>query len=539
MSHHRFLPPRAAALALASALLASAPTALAQPNSVSCQALADWLRGYDMRHQWRPNGLTSGALQGHLFRDDVARVFGRPALEWTPAEARALADRAGRCAEEMQRGRVRGALGPMQQTALHGHELARYLALLAESRLLADAALGRLADLVPGLPLLGFVQALSRLADDGRAFEQLTRAAEALPGAERGLARDLVSALPPLPRAEVEGLSRRAAAELPGLVARFAEDARRGIAEAPGTREEVARLDGLARAVEAAAPAVLPRPVAAEIAARASARAAELRRVLADRAVAAVGALPASWQAAGDLARFRPEEWERPGPFVTPQPWQADLSALDAEGRARVASAVASRRGAMVEELLAGTLAAIGRARFLGEINAAVGVFPPPGAPPEAVRRIEQAALERARAVAEASLREIRREMAGQPASQASLDLLDRLLRDAGTPPPPWQAPWRPQVVEIIRARRAEIVAALDRQEAGSFAGRIYEGQGVRIEFLDARRAVVTRFGAATLVPVEEIGEGRALLAMDGRQVVATREGRRLVGLGPELLRVR
>lgn len=173
-------------------------------------------------------------------------------------------------------------------------------------------------------------------------------------------------------------------------------------------------------------------------------------------------------------------------------------------------------------------------------MNSAIGAFPPPGAPSEAARRIERAATERVQAIGEASLREFRRQLAQLPVEQQSLDGLDQLLREfEGARPQPWVAAWVPRVAELVRAQRADLLAALNRQETGSFAGRVYEGQGIRVEFLDARRAVVTRFGAASLVPAEEIGDGRVVLALDGRQVVATREGRRLVGLGPALLRVR
>lgn len=294
--------------------------------------------------------MTSGSLQGHFFRDDVPQLFGRAALEWTPAEARALAARAERCAAEIQRGRVRGALGQMQDIAIRAQELAQYLPMLAEARARAAATLPALGEAEPSLPLLGFLHVLARLGDDRRAHEELARAAQQLPAAARASASDLVRAVALLPRPEVENLSRRAAEAYPGFVARFAEASRRSIAEGPATREEMARLTELARGVEAAAPALLPRPVGAEIANRVEARQAEIRRLLADRAVAAVGALTPSWQTVAELARFRPEDWERPGAFITPQPWQADLPALDAEQRRRVAAAVATRRETMTEE---------------------------------------------------------------------------------------------------------------------------------------------------------------------------------------------
>jgi hypothetical protein len=91
------------------------------------------------------------------------------------------------------------------------------------------------------------------------------------------------------------------------------------------------------------------------------------------------------------------------------------------------------------------------------------------------------------------------RALGALPVSEATIDELDQLLRDAEASPPPWQVPWRRQAIDIITARRAEIAASLNRQEAGTFAGRIYEGQGLRSEFLDARRAAVSRFGAASL----------------------------------------
>jgi len=89
------------------------------------------------------------------------------------------------------------------------------------------------------------------------------------------------------------------------------------------------------------------------------------------------------------------------------------------------------------------------------------------------VRRIAQAALERARSLAEASLREMGRALRALPVSEATIDELDQVLRDAEASPPPWQVPWRRQAIDIITARRAEIAASLNRQEAGTLAGRI------------------------------------------------------------------
>ena len=65
------------------------------------------------------------------------------------------------------------------------------------------------------------------------------------------------------------------------------------------------------------------------------------------------------------------------------------------------------------------------------------------------------------------------RALGALPVSKATIDELDQVLRDAEASPPPWQVPWRRQAIDIITARRAEIAASLNRQEAGTFAGRI------------------------------------------------------------------
>ncbi|MFQ3622672.1 MAG: hypothetical protein SNJ73_03910, partial [Acetobacteraceae bacterium] len=381
---------RFSSLAFACGLVALTADAMAQPSAISCQALADWLRGYDARNAWRPNGMSSGWLQGHLFRDDVPRVFGKPALDWTPAEARALAARAERCAEEIMSRRVRGFLGPMQGLSGHANDLSQYLAYLAEARARAAAAMVALGESEPTLQLLVFRSVLAGMGDDVGALERIGRAAEAVPDPNRVRAVDLVRALPLLPRSEIEELSRRAEALAAPLVDRFREATLRSIDTGSATRAEAERLAQLARELDAASPAVLPRPIASELAARATARQAEIRRALTDQAVAAVAALPASWETVRELAQFRPEQWERPPLFTDPRPWQADLPVLDAEQRRRVSAAAAARRDTMIEELLSGTLQAIARARVIGDINKAVGTFPPAGAPPEAVQRIER-----------------------------------------------------------------------------------------------------------------------------------------------------
>jgi hypothetical protein len=157
--------------------------------------------------------------------------------------------------------------------------------------------------------------------------------------------------------------------------------------------------------------------------------------------------------------------------------------------------------------------------------------------PPAEASRLTEAATKRRREIAEAVLPGFRAELARLPASDETLTLIDSEVLGGIAAWPDSAAAEKARFAAVAQERRAAILAAVNRAEAGPLNRRIYEGAEFRLEFLDGKRVVVTPPGEAPEAGTYgEEADGRVIVTAAGRSIVMTREGRRLVA-GPIVVR--
>jgi hypothetical protein len=127
--------------------------------------------------------------------------------------------------------------------------------------------------------------------------------------------------------------------------------------------------------------------------------------------------------------------------------------------------------------------------------------------------------------------------LARLPTTQDGLDAIDGEIRPMLAEWPASAAEHRTRFQEAVEARRTVILAAVNRAESGSMRGRVYQGGGVELEFLDRTRVVMKMGGgqAVTGTYTEE-RDGRVIVTMNNQALVLTREGRTLTG-GPVTFR--
>jgi hypothetical protein len=157
--------------------------------------------------------------------------------------------------------------------------------------------------------------------------------------------------------------------------------------------------------------------------------------------------------------------------------------------------------------------------------------------PAAEVAGLRQAAAARRARIVEAVLPAFRAELARLPAAEPSLDTLDNEVLPGIAGLPPSAEDEKARLSAVAQERRAAILAALNRAEAGPLRGRVYEGDRFGLEFLDRTRVVLSAPGAPP-VPgtyVEE-ADGRVSITAGQMSMVMTREGKRLVA-GPVAVR--
>ncbi len=157
--------------------------------------------------------------------------------------------------------------------------------------------------------------------------------------------------------------------------------------------------------------------------------------------------------------------------------------------------------------------------------------------PPDRAEALRGAAERRRAEVAQAMLPEFRRGLAALPITEDGLAQIDgQVLPDIAAWPASAAAE-KEHFAALAQERRGAILAALNRAEAGPLRGRVYEGDMVKIEFLDRTRVVLTA-PAAPPVPgtYTEESDGRVTITAGQMSMVMTREGRRLMA-GPITVR--
>jgi len=268
--------------------------------------------------------------------------------------------------------------------------------------------------------------------------------------------------------------------------------------------------------------------------AAASARVAAMRPAVRDGVIAEIGATPATAQALAGLDR-------------TAQTLRTGTADVFTEtDRAAIGKAVADRRTAIGEEIAAALIDQIEKAPDSPQSFAALDRHVDERLlrqlPPAEASKVRAAATERRKTLTDALLKALQADLAAQPETDETLDQIDGTLIPAIQRWPVSINTEKPRFLEIVKARRDAILATINRAEAGSLRGRVYEAPGgmAKLEFVDRRRVVFTRGGEAKAGTYEEDSNGRILVTIppDGTTVL-TREGTRLTGAGFPLRRVK
>jgi hypothetical protein len=568
---------------VAAAIVLLAHPAGAQLRAPDCASLADWAQTADRAARWSPNAIGSRiSLAAAFLAPEAERLFGKPVLAWTAEDARSVVAVFDACRQEWQRARRQDAMAaaqPFRNEAVG--PIPRYLAARAQAKEAARQAAEAIGAAEPSLPLLAFVHGLGAAGSSAEGYTAAGRSAQQIQGPANGPARSFVTALRDLPTAEIEaaiapltvrlealraGVARALEAEIaavptspqtPTLLARFsatagnhraalgdtafaameraiadrrdragneiAEGIGREIAAMPANVQGMQMLDRMAGTLRQREGELGPQRLAtlsATIAERRRAIGAEVARGL-ERDIATISAdLPGL--AMLDRLAGRP-----PGLF-------------DAEQSRAIDAAIGARRTAIREEISAALIAEIGHTpadetgfarldqmtdrRLLAQLT------------PEQQTAVTAAATARRTAVADALFVPFQRQLAALPASEASLDVIDHEVIGGMRAWPASAAPFVARFQEAATARRAELVTRLNRAEAGSLRGRIYEGDGVAFEFVDRTRVFVkSPLGQTLAGTYAEERDGRVVVTLNNESLVLAREGKRLVG-GPTLL---
>ena len=157
------------------------------------------------------------------------------------------------------------------------------------------------------------------------------------------------------------------------------------------------------------------------------------------------------------------------------------------------------------------------------------------GARQELMHLIER----RANVVMSASIAMEREELAATEISPETLSELRRELADwrlelLAVEDVRWLRDYIGAVIPLVEARVAEIQRALEREEQAPLVGRRYvmragPSEVARIEFIDDRRGILQSGGREVLVSYERLGAERMVLVIEGRQIIARLEPRRLL----------
>lgn len=587
MTFARVLLPAGLALLLATGARAELP----RP---ACDAIAAWAEGYERGAGWSPNGLGGRDRFSALFADArTAALFGKPVLEWTPEEARALAPHLGGCADTLRRGGNRAAaaaLPTLRNQALR--DVPGYLTDLAEARAGVPRLLGELAEAPVSPALLRFHEALGAFGREAEAIGRANQAMSGLSGAARNAARHLLAALRDLPEAELAPAVAPALARLPALRTGLREALVGEFAAAPATLAGLQALDRRAPQLLAEyAPALGPEEAARAEAALAARREA-IGEALRDDLLRQVAAVPADPSAGPALNRLRQQAAQAYAPAIgaegvraveaaivarrgaigtelveriladmarasaTPaslaglrrleaeEPNPAVFVLIGPDGLRRVREAAAERRAALGGEVAAEVLRQVAAVPTVAEGFAALEARAPASLlallPEAEAARVGAAAAERRGRIAEAMLPGFRAGLAQLPDTEEGMAHLDAEILPEIASWPASAAAEKARFAALAQERRTAILAAVNRAEAGPLRGRVYEGPRMTLEFLDRTRVVLTEPGAPPVAGTyTEERDGRVIVTAGAMSVVMTREGRRLVAGPLEARRVR
>jgi hypothetical protein len=210
---------------------------------------------------------------------------------------------------------------------------------------------------------------------------------------------------------------------------------------------------------------------------------------------------------------------------------------LGAEGARAVRQAAAERRAALGAEVGAAIVKEIAGTPVGPEAFQALDRRSDPTLlallPVEQAGQVRTAAETRRKQITEALLPAFQRELAALPETDESLRRIDAEVLPEIAALPGSAADAKAALSEAATARRAAILAAVNRAEAGSLRGRIYEGPMMKLEFIDRSRVIATvLINPPAAGTYTEESDGRVIVEVNSQSMVFTREGRRLVA-GP------
>jgi hypothetical protein len=215
---------------------------------------------------------------------------------------------------------------------------------------------------------------------------------------------------------------------------------------------------------------------------------------------------------------------------------QSQEAALGPEIMAELGQAASARRAAIGQAMVAELTAAIETVPASPEGLQQLRRLSDPRLlallPPADAGRLRTASEARAAALADAMLVDFNRQLDALPASDDSLLAIDGQVLpglDALSLPPAQKAKFE----AAAKKRRETILASVNRAESGSLRGRVYEGAGFQLEFVDRSRVFLKVPGGQTVPGTwAEERDGRIVVTVNNEGMVLTREGKRLLG-GP------
>jgi hypothetical protein len=211
--------------------------------------------------------------------------------------------------------------------------------------------------------------------------------------------------------------------------------------------------------------------------------------------------------------------------------------ALGPESLKSVQQALAERRAGVTEEIATALVTQIGQSSqslesaFTDIDQRANEAFLSRLSPGQAAK-VRDAATARRQTVSEIMLKEFQKGLVALPTNETSLKQVDMSLGVFNAWPVS-AAAFKPRFQEASQARRAEILAVVNRAESGSLQGRIYEAASgmLKLEFVDRNRVFASQSGGqATAGTYTEEKDGRVVVTLNQQSSVWSREGRQLKG---------
>jgi pantothenate kinase type III len=219
-------------------------------------------------------------------------------------------------------------------------------------------------------------------------------------------------------------------------------------------------------------------------------------------------------------------------------------AALGAEALKTVQQAVAERREGVADEIATVLVTQIGQSSqgmdAFADIDRRANLAFLPQLPAPLADKVLAAANARREVVTEKLLKDMTAKFGALPATDESIQAIDREVLPGIRAWPASANAVRPRFEAAATERRKTILEAVTRAERGSLRGRTYASASgeMKMEFVDRTRVFITGPGGQTIAGTyEEEGDSRVLVtAAPNPTMVLTREGKRLVG-GPMPLR--